>query len=155
MSPRFRNVLAATALALAVVPAAAQAAATDLKVMVRNVYLGADLIPLATQTDRAAFEQAPGVESVEDQREVVDKLFTFLGVLSVGALALAHERGCEADLAADIDAQLGAGVMPDLAELRARFAPRSGALPEVTVALTPLSAYDALTAAAPVEEASA
>ena len=30
-----------------------------------------------------------------------------------------------------------------------------GALPEVTVALTPLSAYDALTAAAPVEEASA
>jgi hypothetical protein len=75
--------------------------------------------------------------------------------LVVGALALAHERGCEADLAADIDAQLGAGVMPDLAELRARFAPRSGALPEVTVALTPLSAYDALTAAAPVEEASA
>ena len=32
---------------------------------------------------------------------------------------------------------------------------RSGALPQVTVALTPLSAYDALTAAAPVEEASA
>lgn len=38
---------------------------------------------------RAAFEQAPGVDSVEDQREVVDKLFTFLGVLSLGALALA------------------------------------------------------------------
>ncbi|MGO0576940.1 permease-like cell division protein FtsX [Ornithinimicrobium panacihumi] len=38
---------------------------------------------------RQAFEGAPGVESVEDQREVVDKLFTFLGALSVGALALA------------------------------------------------------------------
>lgn len=38
---------------------------------------------------RAAFEQAPGVDSVEDQREVVDKLFTFLGALSLGALALA------------------------------------------------------------------
>lgn len=38
---------------------------------------------------RAAFEQAPGVDSVEDQREVVDKLFTFLQVLSLGALALA------------------------------------------------------------------
>lgn len=38
---------------------------------------------------RAAFEQAPGVDTVEDQREVVDKLFTFLGVLSLGALALA------------------------------------------------------------------
>ena len=38
---------------------------------------------------RAAFEQAPGVDSVEDQREVVDKLFSFLGALSWGALALA------------------------------------------------------------------
>ena len=38
---------------------------------------------------RAAFEQAPGVDSVEDQREVVDKLFAFLGALSWGALALA------------------------------------------------------------------
>jgi len=74
--------------------------------------------------------------------------------LVVGALALAHERGCEADLAAAIDAQPDARLMPDLAELRARFTPDPEALPEVTVALTPLSAYDAL-AAAPVEEASA
>lgn len=36
-----------------------------------------------------AFEQAAGVDSVEDQREVVDQLFTFLGALSIGALALA------------------------------------------------------------------
>jgi hypothetical protein len=74
--------------------------------------------------------------------------------LVVEALALAHERGCEADLAAYIAERLDAGGMPDLADLRTRFAPRPGALPEVTVALTPLSAYDALTAAAPVEEAS-
>jgi hypothetical protein len=74
--------------------------------------------------------------------------------LVVGALALAHERGCEADLAAHIDAQLDAGIMPDLAGLGARFAPDPAALPEVTVSLTPLSAYEAL-AAAPAEEARA
>jgi Mu transposase-like protein len=74
--------------------------------------------------------------------------------LVVGALALAHERGCEADLAAAIDAQLDAGAVPDLAELSARFASASEALPHVTIALTPLSAYDALTAA-PVEGISA
>ena len=39
-------------------PAAASAKAQDLKVMTRNVYLGADLIPLATAPDQAAFEQA-------------------------------------------------------------------------------------------------
>ena len=75
--------------------------------------------------------------------------------LVVGALALAHERGCEAYLAAIIDAQLDAGIMPDLDELGARFRPDPAALPEVTVALTPLSAYDALAATAPAEEASA
>lgn len=74
--------------------------------------------------------------------------------LVVGALALAHERGCEADLAAAIDAQLDAGAVPDLAELGARFRPNPEALPHVTVALTPLSAYDALTGA-PVEGVSA
>lgn len=45
--------------------------------------------PSKYEVIRAAFEQAPGVDSVEDQREVVDKLFTFLQVLSLGALALA------------------------------------------------------------------
>ena len=74
--------------------------------------------------------------------------------LVVGVLALAHERGCEADLAAAIDIELNAGAVPDLAELSARFAPDPQALPHVTIALTPLSAYDALTAAA-VEGASA
>jgi endonuclease/exonuclease/phosphatase family metal-dependent hydrolase len=39
-------------------PAAAFAKAQDLKVMTRNVYLGADLIPLAAAPNQAAFEQA-------------------------------------------------------------------------------------------------
>jgi endonuclease/exonuclease/phosphatase family metal-dependent hydrolase len=40
------------------VPAAAPAKPQDLKVMVRNVYLGADLIPLAGAKDENEFEQA-------------------------------------------------------------------------------------------------
>jgi endonuclease/exonuclease/phosphatase family metal-dependent hydrolase len=44
--------------ALAVAPAAASAKKQDLKVMTRNVYLGADIIPLATSPNEAAFEQA-------------------------------------------------------------------------------------------------
>jgi endonuclease/exonuclease/phosphatase family metal-dependent hydrolase len=44
--------------ACAALPAAASAKAGDLKVMTRNVYLGADLIPLAAAPDQAAFEQA-------------------------------------------------------------------------------------------------
>lgn len=67
--------------------------------------------------------------------------------LVVGALAIAHERGVEADLAALIDEILDAGGLPTLADLTARFAPDPGALPEVTVTLTSLGAYDILTAA--------
>jgi hypothetical protein len=40
------------------VPASAPAKPQDLKVMVRNVYLGADLIPLAAAQSREEFEQA-------------------------------------------------------------------------------------------------
>ncbi len=56
-----RRAVAALLVALsacAVVPAAASAKKQDLKVMTRNVYLGADLIPLAAAPDQAAFEQA-------------------------------------------------------------------------------------------------
>ena len=67
--------------------------------------------------------------------------------LVVGALVIAHERCSEADLAAVIDASLDAGDLPNLADLRARFAPDPEALPKVTVTLTPLSAYDVLTGA--------
>ena len=44
--------------ACAALPAAASAKPGDLKVMTRNVYLGADLIPLAVPAPLAAFEQA-------------------------------------------------------------------------------------------------
>lgn len=37
----------------------------------------------------SAFEGAPGVESVEDQRELIDKLFAFLNVVSLASVALA------------------------------------------------------------------
>ncbi len=70
--------------------------------------------------------------------------------LVVGALAIAHERGCEADLAALIDASLDAGDFPDLATLQVRFQPDPEALPQVTVTMAPLSAYDVLTDAASV-----
>ena len=61
----------------------------------------------------------------------------------VGLLALAHDRACEAELAATIDADLAAGVLPDLDRLRERFRPVT-AVPAVAVDLAPLSAYDEL-----------
>jgi hypothetical protein len=64
--------------------------------------------------------------------------------IMVGLLALAHERGCEADLAAELDALLGAGKLPDLKALEARFAPTSSSLPHVTVALPAAVTYDVL-----------
>ena len=62
----------------------------------------------------------------------------------VELLSLAHERGCEAELAAMLAECLAANRLPDLAALRLRFAPDPAALPEVVVELTPLSDYDAL-----------
>src|SRR5687767_10843875 len=59
-----RKLTAALVSAAAVLPlvlpavAPAQSTSRDLTVMTRNVYLGADLIPLATQPNREAFEQA-------------------------------------------------------------------------------------------------
>jgi hypothetical protein len=64
--------------------------------------------------------------------------------LMVNLLALAHERGCEADLAMLLAADLAADQLPDLAALRERFAPDPTVLPEVVVCLTPLIAYEAL-----------
>jgi hypothetical protein len=61
----------------------------------------------------------------------------------VGLLALAHDRACEAELAALIDADLAAGKLPDLDRLRERFCP-STTVPVVAVDLVPLSAYDEL-----------
>ena len=64
------------------------------------------------------------------------------------ALALAHERACEAELAEVINAELDAGRLLDLDALRERFKPpvTSTSIPEVVIALTPLLVYDELSA---------
>ena len=64
--------------------------------------------------------------------------------ITVELLALAHDRACEGELAAAIDADLDAGLLPDPARLRERFTPDAAAIPNVTVKLAPLSAYDEL-----------
>jgi hypothetical protein len=64
----------------------------------------------------------------------------------VGLLALAHDRACEVELAHAIDADLDAGVLPDLNRLRDHFKPDRDAIPEVAIKLVPLSAYDELAA---------
>jgi hypothetical protein len=63
----------------------------------------------------------------------------------VELLSLAHDRACEAELAALLEADLEAGRLPDLAVLMARFAPQLAALPVVTVRFPALSTYDDLT----------
>ena len=63
---------------------------------------------------------------------------------TVELLSLAHERACEAELADLLAHGLATGSLPDMAELRARFAPDPAALPEVVVVLTPLADYDTL-----------
>ena len=66
--------------------------------------------------------------------------------LTVELLALAHDRGCEAELAGLIDAELDAGRLPDLPTMRQRFAPNPASVPVIKVAFVPLSTYDALAA---------
>jgi hypothetical protein len=62
----------------------------------------------------------------------------------VELLALAHDRGCEGELAEALGADLAANRLPDMTALRARFSPDPAALPNVVVHLTPLAAYEAL-----------
>ena len=64
--------------------------------------------------------------------------------MMVDILALAHDRGCEAELATVLAAELAAGRLTDMTILRQRFAPDPARLPEVVVHLAPLSAYQAL-----------
>ena len=66
--------------------------------------------------------------------------------VTVELLALAHDRGCEAELAQAIDAALDSGQALDLAILRERFGPAPASAPAVTVNLAPLHAYDELAA---------
>ena len=64
--------------------------------------------------------------------------------LMVELLALAHDRGCEAELATILEAGLAADELPGMAILRGRFAPDPATLPGSTVLLTPLADYEAL-----------
>ena len=75
--------------------------------------------------------------------------------LTVDVLALAHDRGCEADLAAVVQRTLDAGALPDMAALRRRFTPDPEALPAIEVRKRSLADYDALMAAAATAEGSA
>ena len=63
---------------------------------------------------------------------------------TVALLSLAHERSCEAELAAAIEARLAAGALPDPAALAEQFAPAPRALPNVRVELGSLADYDVL-----------
>ena len=71
----------------------------------------------------------------------------------VALLALAHDRGCEAELAIRLAEILEAGLLPDLDELRARFGPDPSSVPRVTVALASLASYECLLGPAIVGEA--
>jgi hypothetical protein len=64
--------------------------------------------------------------------------------IMVDLLALAHDRGCEAELASVLAADLEARRLPDMAALRQRFAPDLARLPNVVVHLVPLNAYEDL-----------
>jgi len=71
----------------------------------------------------------------------------------VGLLALAHDRACEAELAAAVEAELDAGKLPDLHSLSRRFASHPAALPDITVAAAPLHLYDELSTVERVDAA--
>ena len=73
--------------------------------------------------------------------------------LTVGILALAHERGCEAELATVISGLPAVGKLPDMVALRQRFAPDPATLPNITVLISPLTDYNPLLAAVPTGEA--
>jgi transposase InsO family protein len=64
--------------------------------------------------------------------------------MMVELLSIAHERACEAQLAALLTEDLAADRLPDLKVLREHFAPDLASLPQVSVHLTPLTVYEAL-----------
>ena len=67
----------------------------------------------------------------------------------VALLALAHDRGCEAELAVALTEQMtvreagGNGVI-DVPALQARFAPVAATMPDIVVSLPPVASYDVL-----------
>lgn len=63
--------------------------------------------------------------------------------IMVELLALAHDRGCERDLAEQLAETLNAGEVPDIADLRTLFGPDPARLPTVSVRLASLNGYEA------------
>ena len=67
----------------------------------------------------------------------------------VALLALAHDRGCEAELAVALTEQMtgreagGKGVI-DVPALQAKFAPLPTTMPDIVVRLPPIASYDVL-----------
>ena len=68
---------------------------------------------------------------------------------TVALLTLAHERGCEAALARELDDGLDAGKLPDADALAKSFAPQPRPLPAVRVELGSLADYDVLLSGSP------
>lgn len=64
--------------------------------------------------------------------------------IMVELLGLAHERSCESELADELSACLEARQLPDMAALRARFAPDPAKLPNIVVRFASLDTYEAL-----------
>ena len=64
--------------------------------------------------------------------------------MAVELLSLAHDRNCEQELAEYLEEELSHKRLPDMAELRARFAPDPDGLPDIEVCLSPLQSYQAV-----------
>jgi hypothetical protein len=67
----------------------------------------------------------------------------------VALLALAHDRGCEADLAVALTEQMaareaGGSSVIDVPALQARFAPVAATMPDIVVSLPSVASYDVL-----------
>ncbi len=62
--------------------------------------------------------------------------------VTVELLALAHDRGCERELAEELEGVLDAGQLPDPVALRRQFGPDPSALPTVTVQQVGLDCYE-------------
>jgi hypothetical protein len=64
--------------------------------------------------------------------------------MAVDLLALAHDKGCEAELAAQIEEDIRQNRQPDMVALRTLFTPSPEAFPIVEVRLADLSSYNQL-----------
>lgn len=72
--------------------------------------------------------------------------------ITVDLLALAHDRGCERELAEEVDRVLDTGSLPDPVALRCLFGPDPADLPTISVLAVALESYNALVANACVGE---